>query len=141
MNEKVIQLNGYIMKLIHRFMIVQNRFLQKSAAGLSTTELRIIAFIGDRKRCIMREICDHLMVPKNNLTAIINKLVRRDVVARERTEEDRRVVYVSLTVNGAELYSQIMNSYLELSKGMMTALKPNEQDFVLTTLEKITADF
>jgi DNA-binding MarR family transcriptional regulator len=140
-NDKIIRLNAYIMKLIHRFMIVQNRFLQKSAAGLSNSELRIISFIGDSKRCIMREISDHLMIPKNNLTAIMNKLVRKEVVARERTEEDRRLVYVSLTEKGQELYQQIISSYLDLSQGILSPLEPEEQELVLTTLKKITDEF
>ena len=97
-------LNGYILKLVHRFIIVQNRFLQKTAAGLTSLELRTISYIGAQKRCIMREISDNLMIPKNNLTAIINKLVRKQVVERERIEEDRRgpkkkMVYSEFNVN------------------------------------------
>jgi DNA-binding MarR family transcriptional regulator len=138
MDDKAIRVREYIGKLIHRFMIVQNRFLQTSAAGLTTTELRAVSFVGDRKRCIMREVSDYLMIAKNNLTAMMNKLVRKGVVKRERTEEDRRLVYVSLTEKGMELYRQINDSYLDLSKGMLDALEPDEQELMLKVLHKIT---
>ncbi len=136
--EKAIRLRKYIEKLIHRFMIVQNRFLEKSAANLSNTELRIINFIGEQQRCIMREISDHLMIQKNNLTAIMDKLVHKEIVERERTDTDRRVVYVRLTEKGGVLYAQITDSYQELSRGMLNALPPEEHDYVLATLHKIT---
>lgn len=139
MKDKAIQVRQYIGELIHRFMIVQNRFLQTSAAGLTNLELRAVSFVGDRKRCIMREVSDYLMVPKNNLTAMMNKLVRKEVIVRERTEEDRRVVYVSLTAKGLELYEQINDSYLDLSKGMLNALEKDEQELMIKVLHKITS--
>ena len=136
-HQKELLLKGYIENMIYRFMIVQNRFLQKSAAGLSMSELRIISFIGDNKRCIMREISESLLIPKTNLTAIMNKLVRKEIVSRERTEEDRRMVYVGLTESGDELYRQIMSSHLELSRGMLEALDESEQDDMFKILGKI----
>lgn len=138
MDDKATLVRQYIGKLIHRFMIVQNRFLQTSAAGLTNVELRAVSFVGDHERCIMREVSDYLMVPKNNLTAMMNKLVRKGVMKRERTEEDRRVVYVSLTEMGLELYGQINASYMEMSKGMLDALEPDEQELMIKVLHKIT---
>lgn len=138
MDDKATLVRQYIGKLIHRFMIVQNRFLQTSAADLTNIELRAVSFVGDRKRCIMREVSDYLMVPKNNLTAIMNKLVRKEVIKRERTEEDRRVVYVSLTEKGLELYQQINASYMDMSNGMLDALEPDEQELMIKVLHKIT---
>lgn len=136
--EAAIRLSAHIEKLIHRFMIVQNRFLEKTAADLSSTELRIIHFIGERQRCIMREISDYLMISKTNLTAIMDKMVSKDMVERERTNTDRRLVYVKLTSMGDSLYAQIADSYLELSRGMLNALPLEEQEYVLATLQKIT---
>jgi len=136
--QKELLLKSQIEKLIYRFMIVQNRFLQTSAADLSMSELRIISYIGDNKRSIMREISENLLIPKTNLTAIMNKLVRKEIVRRERTDEDRRLVYVALSKQGDELYRQIMSSHLELSRGMLEALDAEEQDYLFNILAKIT---
>lgn len=136
--QKALQLKAQIETLIYRFMIVQNKFIQVSAAGFSMTELRVTAFIGSHERCIMREISDHLLIPKNNLTPIVDKLVRKEIVMRERTETDRRVVYVSLTEKGKDLYQKEMNTYMGLSKGMLSALEPDEQDQLIRLLAKIT---
>jgi len=60
----------------------------------------------------------------------MNKLVRKEIVRRERTDEDRRLVYVALSKQGDELYRQIMSSHLELCRGMLEALDAEEQDYL-----------
>ncbi len=134
---KAEELKNYIERMMHRLMILENHFLEKQAAGLSMTELKVLCFVGKVERCIIREICDHLLIPKNNMTAIINKLYRKGLVNRERSEENRRVVYISLTETGKVIYHEEMQNTLELAEGMLSRLNESEQQHLLTLINKI----
>ena len=138
MDEKAQQLKEYIDILIHRLMIVENRFLESSASKLSNTEIKVIGFIGKSEECTMSQIAEYLMISKTNLTAVVDKLVRKKLVRRHRSEEDRRLVLVSLTEKGEELHQQENESHLSLSRGMLKSLDSKEQDELLRLLKKIT---
>ncbi len=67
---------------------------------MSLQENKVIDHVGQRKSCIMREISDHLRVAVSTMTGLIDKLEEKGLVRRERTEEDRRIVRISLTEKG-----------------------------------------
>lgn len=138
MKEKALELREYLEAVSQRLFVIQNRFLEQRAAVFTLTELKVIIFIGKNDRCIMREIAEHLLIQKNNLTAIVDKLVQKGVVIRHRCDQDRRAVKVSLTPKGIQLYQHEMINFLELSKDMLGALDPDEQEQLLTILRKIT---
>lgn len=139
MSDKAQQLKRYIDDLIHRLMIVENRFLETNASKLSNTEMKVIDFIGKQRECTMSEIAEHLMFTKTNLTAIVDKLVRKKMVRRERSEEDRRLVLVSLTQEGVKLFEQESENHLRFAEGMLESLNDDEQDQLLKLLSKITS--
>jgi DNA-binding MarR family transcriptional regulator len=139
MSAKAQQLKHHIEELIHRLMIVENRFLETNASKLSNTEMKVIDFIGKEKECTMSEIAEHLMFSKTNLTAIVDKLVRKKMVQRDRSEEDRRLVLVSLTSKGLKLYEQESENHLRFAEGMLQSLDSKEQDELLQLLSKITS--
>lgn len=136
---KALLLQEHLEKLVYRFMIMQNGLLRKETAEFSMSELKVIVFIGKKNRCIMREIAENLFIQKNNLTPLMDKLVKKNVVERIRGDEDRRVVHVSLTPGGRRLFQQEMESYLDLSKGMLAALEPDEQDQLIALMNKMNA--
>ncbi len=138
MKDKAQALREYVETLKHRYMEEESRFLHMHATELTTSELKVLVFVGRKQRCIMREISDYLLVPKNNLTAIMNNLVRKGFVRRKRCSSDRRVVRVALTDKGDEIFQQEMDAHLQLSQGMLVTLEPQEQTHLLEILSKIT---
>lgn len=135
---KAKQLQDLIESMVHRLMVVQNRFLQTTPADLSATEMKVITYIGKAGEPIMSEISESLLIAKNNLTAIVDKLVKKDLVIRFRSDHDRRVVIAKLSKQGQEIFDQESQNYLELSKGMLRGLEKDEQDELIRLLKKIT---
>jgi len=67
---------------------------------LPARAMRAIVILSNRGRCIMSDFANAVGVPVSTATHMIEKLVRKGLVVRVRSEEDRRVVYVELSDEG-----------------------------------------
>ncbi len=134
---KAKKLNDRINKLLYKFSACDFNYLNNTANELSQSEFRVIKYIGESKKCIMREISQNLFIPKNNLTAIVDKLVDKKYVVRFRSKKDRRYVLVELTETGKSIFNDGTTSHLDLSKKLLKSLSKEEQNMFLELLEKL----
>ena len=74
------------------------------------------------------EICTKLLKSGGNITLVVDNLKKRDLVRRERNEDDRRVVIVSLTDAGRELIERIFPNHLADIVEEMRILTADEQE-------------
>lgn len=72
---------------------------------LSVNDMHVIDAIKNSESKNMTAIAKVLSVTTGTLTIAINGLVKKGYVARQRSEEDRRVVNVSLTDKGEKAYN------------------------------------
>ena len=76
------------------FNEVRSKFSQ---AGLTNTEIMILYDLKHRrKEAKASELAADLFLPLSTLTGIIDKMVDRGIILRERNVEDRRVVTIKL---------------------------------------------
>ncbi len=95
------------------------------------------------------------------ITGIIDRLVKREIVKRDRDEQDRRVVFVALTQNGEKvldafhrvehehlkpvlmtLSQEDRHTFIKLWRQILTGLMPEiEQNEILADIRKLHKDF
>jgi DNA-binding MarR family transcriptional regulator len=63
------------------------------------------------RRLRMSELADHVVLSRSNLTRLVDRLEEAGVVARERSEEDRRGAYAVITAAGRELRRRMWPTY------------------------------
>lgn len=68
--------------------------------------------------CTQRSICDNLLLPKQTVSTIMQKLEQQEYVYREINERDRRNKIVKLTVKGIDFASELLT---ELEKAEVEA--------------------
>lgn len=136
LEQKARALNQYIDTLVEQFMILHCNCLEEFG-DLGLQELKVIDFLGKTGPSIMRKIADHLMLAVSTITGIVDKMVQKEYVIRERTDEDRRIVNVRLTGKGHEIFQMNMNAHMEFSQGMLQALNEDEQEILLVLLRKV----
>lgn len=68
-----------------------------TAAGLTVTQFGVLEAILHKGPLTQRELMRKVLTSPGNLTDVIDKLEARDLVRRERSLADRRVVMVDLT--------------------------------------------
>lgn len=102
-------------------------------------DVRALIWLGRREQCLMSDFAKGVGVPLSTATHLVNRLVEKGVMLRERSEQDRRVVSIGLSALGKKLESQFFQQRLSRSRILLARLKPFEQQQVVTLLQKALA--
>ncbi|ODS38468.1 MAG: hypothetical protein A7316_07885 [Candidatus Altiarchaeales archaeon WOR_SM1_86-2] len=131
---------------IDRFLETWNKITRVFAAmecfredpGLTKLELLALSAICNREELIMRQLAEHLGVSMSTATVVIDKLVEKGLVGRERNHGDRRVVKVKLTEKGEKIAVSFQRQKAGIIKQVMGLLSQEEQENFILILEKIS---
>ncbi len=91
--------------------------------GLSEPQynaLRILRALG--KPLQVYQVAERMLTREPDITRIFDRLVRAELVERTRCEEDRRVVWVSLTNKGRELVKKLDRPVMALHRKQLSHL-------------------
>lgn len=94
--------------------------------GLSLTQFAVLEALYHKGRLPLGEIGALLLVTGGNITYTVDELEARGLVKRERCADDRRVIYASLTPQGARLLDRIFPEHARVIADMFGALEPAE---------------
>ena len=83
------------------------------------------------------QLSSMMLVNRANITSLIDRMEKVDLVTRTPAPDDRRSNIVKLTGRGKELLAEIEPHYTKEVKRIMNALKLNEQKKVIEMLERI----
>ncbi|MBC5996658.1 MarR family transcriptional regulator [Romboutsia ilealis] len=98
-------LNTLLVQLFNDILHIEEKALRSTEfTDLSITEIHTIDAIGTEGNRTMGEIAHDLRITVGTLTTAINRLIKKGYVERKRIEEDRRVVIVSLTEKGKNVF-------------------------------------
>jgi DNA-binding MarR family transcriptional regulator len=79
--------------------------------GISPQQYNILRILRGAKESIKVQIVKDRMIERApNATRLMDKLCDKTLIARDRCEQDRRVVYVKITEQGLDLLTMIDNS-------------------------------
>lgn len=114
---------------------MQNSFMANF--GLSLAQFNILRILRGAGDSIAVNTVKERMIEKSpNTTRLMDKLIDKDLISRERCSEDRRVVYVKITKNGLKLLSEIDAQFDEGSKFIPTTLTDEEANTLSDLLDK-----
>lgn len=84
----------------------------------SKTELLSLLFIDKRGDITMTELAEYLNTPMSTANGIIERLVKKGYVSRNRSDTDRRIVVVCLTPEGRQLlggFHALITDYINMA--------------------------
>lgn len=94
-----------LVKLFRDIMEIEGKaIITEDFKDISNNDMHIIEAIGIREKKNMSMVAKSMSVTVGTLTIAINSLVKKGYVERVRGEEDRRVVFISLTPKGEKAY-------------------------------------
>ena len=137
-DEKALELMKHLGALAREYLFRDNAGAQRNPL-LSRHEIRALATLGDSGICAMRTLATELTVSPSALTALIDKLVTKDLVRRTVSVEDRRMVMIELTERGRKRYEERRKNRLRMAEAMLAALNRNEGEQLLALMGKIRA--
>ena len=90
--------------------------------NFTSTQCYTLLALKDSKGMTMQDLSDTMNLNASTMTRIVDKLVKGTFLQRDRHEEDRRIVMVSLTKHGKEaaekLDSSLGNYYLRILENL-----------------------
>ncbi len=108
-----------------------------SGFGLTGPQLVCLRVIGQRAELTPSKLAKEVSLSQATVTGIIDRLVARQLVSRTRSEQDRRVVTVSITSAGNDLTKTAPHPLQEKFLDRLGKAPREEQENIRNTLEKI----
>ena len=124
------------LRRILRATSMHSRQLRRSV-GLSTPQLLVLQTADEQQRPTASEIARAVSLSQATITTILNELEKRGLLLRERSEEDRRRVHVSLTSQGREVLNAAPTALQDSFAARFAALPRWEQHQLLSVLERV----
>jgi len=122
------------------YLYTESRRLTKELArradltGPQLTVVKLLEQIGDLS---LSELSEKIRAQNSTVTGIIDRMEREGLVVRERSKEDRRVVYIRLTSKGKKLAEEIPVEPMEIFRSALEALTAAETRELMKILGKV----
>lgn len=108
----------------------------REAGNISTAQLHIILSIREKGTLMMSELADMLHFTRANVTQLVDKLVDKKYLKRIRSDNDRRVISVSLLAK-AKIVAKLYQEHVErTAHDWLSHMSAEEQEGMLSTWEK-----
>lgn len=131
--------------LVHLFNEIweleENAIITEEFKDITNNDMHIIEAIGLGDGRNMSTIAKQLHITVGSLTTSMNSLVKKQYVTRERSEEDRRVVYIRLTEKGVKAYEHHKEFHRQMVDAVMNSLDDGELPVLTRTLSSLAEFF
>ena len=135
-------LNEVLVNLFNDIMdIEQKAIITPEFKDITNNDMHVIDAIGVGTPKNMSSIARELSVTVGTLTIAMNSLVKKGYVVRERSSEDRRVVYISLSEKGKKAYEHHASFHRQMIQGVMEELDGIELEVLVKTLKHLNSWF
>lgn len=103
----------------------------------SKNELLILFLLYRTSDVNMSQIAEYINAPLNTTTGIVARMEKKEMVTRERSTEDKRVVTIVLAPMGKEQIGTILKQFLQYGQLILGALTPQELELTGNILDKV----
>ncbi|MBN1992173.1 MAG: MarR family transcriptional regulator [Anaerolineae bacterium] len=105
--------------------------------GLTWSQFGVLESLYHLGPLHQQELAAKILKSSGNLTLVIDNLVKRGLVERERDESDRRFVTICLTERGRQLIDQIFPDHVKNVVKTIAVLTPKEQHQLAALCRKL----
>ena len=135
-------LNEVLVRLFRDIMDIEEKaIITQEFKDLTNNDMHVIDAIGIGAPKNMTSIARELSVTVGTLTIAMNSLVKKGYVVRERGQEDRRIVYISLSEKGRKAFDHHARFHQEMIKGITETLDEDEMQVLARALTKLDGWF
>lgn len=134
--------NEVLVSLFHQiWKAEENALIRDEYQDLTVNDMHIIEAVGLDQANNMSTIARKLNITVGSLTTSMNNLVLKGYAARERSEEDRRVVNIRLTQKGEQAYRHHEAFHEQMANAALQNLSQEEIPALANTLQNLVEFF
>ena len=107
----------------------------KDRFALSITEWRIMAVLGEYPGVSADEISAKTQIEKSLISRAVSKLLKRSLIQREISKDDKRRSEISLSGAGLAVYQQIVPLSLAYEEQLLACLNTEQREQLSQTID------
>ena len=127
--------NCHLGLLLGRAALLKDRIIDTHMEphGVTAAQFKVLIIIAQFDVDTPAELCRNLSLDSGSMTRMLDRLEQKGLLARQRSEQDRRQVRLVLTEDGQHLADMLPHIGAQSMNELAGALEPGE----LQTLERI----
>ncbi len=134
-----VSLISKIREQVNRFIVAE--MAEQGVEGIATSHGDIIYTLAGKPRMTMAEVSRSIRKDKSTVTALVDKLIRLELVQKEKDATDTRITFVSLTPKGEALKPVFEEISHKLMDSFYTGFSVEEKKELLRLLMKVHHNF
>ena len=135
-------INDALVMIFNELMDIEAKCLISGEfTNISGNDMHIIDAIGMDEPKSMTQVAKIMNVTTGTLSKTVDALVRKKYVKRQRSEEDKRVVRLSLTDSGRRAYEHHARFHNNMIQDLKNGLTDEETKMLIQTLGKLISFF
>ena len=135
-------LNELLVNLFRSINTIEEQAMRtEEYKDVTTNDMHVIEAIGTGAPKNMTTVARILSVTTGTLTISANSLVKKGYVVRNRSSEDRRVVFISLSEKGVKAYYHHKKFHEQMIDSVVKELTEEELEALVKALTKLNTWF
>ncbi|WP_292019602.1 MULTISPECIES: MarR family winged helix-turn-helix transcriptional regulator [unclassified Brevundimonas] len=132
--DQTAQLADILERFMRRFKVSEATAAMEHA--LNGLDIQALLFINDHPGCALGDVARELQVALTTMSSSVDRLVRREMLQRERPEFNRRTVALTLTTAGRQDVRRYVDGYRDTCGAMLAALDQVEREQLVKLMGK-----
>lgn len=96
---------------------------------------------GEEKKLTATDLCRQTNTLKSQMNAILTSLEKKQMIRRQRSDEDRRQIEVELNPEKMDVFMECHERSLKLVEGVLSKMGATEGDIAIRMLNKLAEAF
>lgn len=133
-NKSFFRLGEIIMEIARRLHVELD---EQNVPGITGSQFFVLRQIVGKGRLTVSEVAEKLGVSLSAITALVDRLVKSDLVVRSRDEQDRRLVWLEATDKGKEILDKCIEGRKKVAVKYFSQLPEEDTKKLIEIYEKI----
>lgn len=132
MSKNYPQVTSYLydlMIILHKKIF--NPLVLSKAIHLTPAQFSVLFYLRRRNNSSVTDVAKYLKISKPNMTPILDALIKKGYLQRNRDEKDRRVIRLNLTASGRAFYDDLKAANTHIVEEMFVDYTEEELEQII----------
>lgn len=106
-------------------------------SGLNPTEFAVLELLYHKGPQPLQQIGNKILMASGSITYVVDKLEKKNLLARKTNEKDRRVIRAEITDQGRQLIDEIFPQHEENIHQLTNVLSEEEKETAIALIRKL----
>lgn len=105
--------------------------------GLNRTEFGVLELLYHKGPQPLQRIGTKVLMSSGNITYVVDKLEKKNLVCRKASSSDRRLIYAEITDKGTKFIKDVFPHHISVIENALKGLSEEEQKIACQMLKKM----